>query len=155
MFSINYNRTTNHIAGLNIRTAGGGIDKGDRVSYYAQNACGSLTRGNLAEGPSFKTAREALDYARIPGGRKLCTRCEKAALAMIEAEETIEAPEVIETEPKGAEKATEEPVKPSAEIAKPETPRTTEIPSNWLYMAENAATETARAWWRKKCGLAA
>lgn len=28
-----------------------------------------------------------------------------------------------------------------------------EIPENWLYMAKHAGTETARAYWRKKCGI--
>jgi hypothetical protein len=26
-------------------------------------------------------------------------------------------------------------------------------PENWLYMAQNAASEPARAYWRKKCGI--
>jgi hypothetical protein len=30
---------------------------------------------------------------------------------------------------------------------------TVEIPANWLYMAKKAKTETARAYWRKKCGI--
>ncbi|TQF03917.1 hypothetical protein E6W39_18870 [Kitasatospora acidiphila] len=30
---------------------------------------------------------------------------------------------------------------------------TIEIPENWLYMAKHASTPTARAWWRKKCGI--
>lgn len=28
-----------------------------------------------------------------------------------------------------------------------------EIPENWLYMAKHAGSETARAYWRKKCGM--
>jgi hypothetical protein len=28
-----------------------------------------------------------------------------------------------------------------------------QIPKNWLYMAKHANTKTARAWWRKKCGI--
>jgi hypothetical protein len=27
------------------------------------------------------------------------------------------------------------------------------IPRNWLWMAKHANTKTARAWWRKKCGI--
>jgi hypothetical protein len=29
----------------------------------------------------------------------------------------------------------------------------TAVPENWLYMAKHANTESARAWWRKKCGI--
>lgn len=28
-----------------------------------------------------------------------------------------------------------------------------EIPKNWFYMAKHANTKSARAWWRKKCGM--
>jgi hypothetical protein len=79
MFTIKYNRTTNHIAGMEVRTTGGGSDQGGHVSYYAQNTCGSLTRSRLATGASFETLAEAVAAARITGGRKLCKTCAKAA----------------------------------------------------------------------------
>ncbi|MFE9256516.1 hypothetical protein [Streptomyces sp. NPDC006879] len=84
-YTIKFNRTTNHIDGLTVRTTGGGKDMGDHVSYYAENACGSLTRYRFAEGASYATLAEALEAAR-KGGRKLCKTCEKAAEAQIAAE---------------------------------------------------------------------
>lgn len=84
MFTINYNRTTNHIDGLNIRTASTAGSQN-----FSQNACGTLTRGRLATGRKFATVAEALEAAR-KGGRKLCGTCEKAAIAMMEAEKAAE-----------------------------------------------------------------
>ncbi|MFB8107292.1 hypothetical protein ACFC3O_31555 [Streptomyces sp. NPDC056007] len=84
-YTIKYNRTTNHIDGLTIRTTGSGKDMGDHVSYYAESACGSLTRYRFAQGAEFATLAEALEAAR-KGGRKLCKTCEKAAVAQLEAE---------------------------------------------------------------------
>lgn len=86
MFTVKYNRATNHIDGLTVRTTGGGNDVGDHVSDYAQNACPSLTRYRFAQGATLNTVAEALDAARKAGGRKLCRHCEKAAEAMIAAE---------------------------------------------------------------------
>ncbi|MEU9388682.1 hypothetical protein AB0D86_01615 [Streptomyces sp. NPDC048324] len=84
-YTVKYNRTTNHIDGLTVRTTGGGKDMGDHVSYYAENACGSLTRYRFAQGATYATLAEALEAAR-KGGRKLCKTCEKAAEAQIAAE---------------------------------------------------------------------
>lgn len=89
MFSIRYNRQTNHIAGIGCKTQGPATDRSAEtgvVAYYAENACGVLTRGRLAQGASFESLQDALDAARITGGRKVCKRCEKAALAQIEAD---------------------------------------------------------------------
>ncbi|MEU7177018.1 MULTISPECIES: hypothetical protein [Streptomyces] len=88
-YTIKYNRTTNHIDGLTVRTTGGGKDMGDHVSYYAENACGSLTRYRFAQGATYATLAEALEAAR-KGGRKLCKTCEKAVVAQLEAEATDE-----------------------------------------------------------------
>lgn len=88
MFSIRYNRATNHIAGIACKTEGPATDRSAEtgvVAYYAENACGVLTRGRLAQGASFEGLQEALDAARITGGRKVCKTCEKAALAALEA----------------------------------------------------------------------
>jgi hypothetical protein len=90
MYSIRYNRTTNHIDGIGPRTTGGGNDMGDHISAYAENACGALTRGRFAQGRSGESLSEILDSAR-KGGRKLCKTCEKAALAALT--ETEKAPE--------------------------------------------------------------
>ena len=89
MFSIRYNRQTNHIAGIGCKTQGPATDRSAEtgvVAYYAENACGVLTRGRLAQGASYEGLQEALDAARITGGRKVCKTCEKAALAQLEAD---------------------------------------------------------------------
>lgn len=103
MFSIRYNRQTNHIAGIGCKTQGPAVDRSAEtgvVAYYAENACGVLTRGRLAQGASFESLQDALDAARITGGRKVCKRCEKAALAQIEADKAatpVEVkPEIVE-----------------------------------------------------------
>lgn len=85
MFSIRYNRQTNHIAGIAAKCTSSGEERGGVVVAYAENACGVLTRGRLAQGASFEGIQEALDAARITGGRKVCKTCEKAALAALEA----------------------------------------------------------------------
>ncbi|MFF4424172.1 hypothetical protein ACFY04_25885 [Streptomyces sp. NPDC001549] len=84
-YTVKYNRTTNHIGGLTVRTTGDGKDMGDHVSYYAENACGSLTRYRFADGASYGSLADALEGAR-KGGRKLCKTCEKAAEAQLAAE---------------------------------------------------------------------
>jgi hypothetical protein len=94
MFTIKYNRTTSHIDGLTVRTTGGGNDMGDHISDYSQNACGSLTRYQFAQGKGYATVAEALEAAR-KDSRKLCKTCEKAALAMIEAEAQTEETETM------------------------------------------------------------
>jgi hypothetical protein len=88
-YSIRYNRATNHIAGIACKTTSNQTDEDINrtgvVAYYAENACGVLTRGRLAQGASYEGLEEALDAARKTGGRKICKTCEKAALAAIEA----------------------------------------------------------------------
>lgn len=88
--TIKYNRTTNHLDGLDIRTAAADqteeqISATGEVAYYAENACGSLTRYRFADGQSFDTVGEALEAARA-SSRKLCKTCERAAEAMLAAE---------------------------------------------------------------------
>jgi len=83
-YTIRYNRTTNHISGLDAATLS---------NEFTMNACGSLTRSNLATGKKLETVREALEAARTAGGRKLCKNCEKAAEAMIAAEEAAQVEE--------------------------------------------------------------
>lgn len=86
MFSIRYNRATNHIAGIAAKCTSTGEERGGVVADYAENACGVLTRGRLAQGASYERLQDALDAARITGGRKVCKTCEKAALAALAAE---------------------------------------------------------------------
>lgn len=94
-YSIRYNRATNHIAGIACKTSSNqtqeNVDETGVVAYYAENACGVLTRGRLAQGASYASLQDALDAARITGGRKVCKTCEKAALAAIEAIAAAEA----------------------------------------------------------------
>jgi hypothetical protein len=108
MFSIKYNRTTNHIAGIAERTVSNqsaeNANRYGAVAYYAENACGSLTRYRFAEGASFESLADALEAARKAGGRKLCKTCEKAAeaaLAAMQETETEESQEVTEIVPEG------------------------------------------------------
>jgi hypothetical protein len=111
MFSIKYNRTTNHIAGIAERTVSNqsaeNANRYGAVAYYAENACGSLTRYRFADGDSFESLADALEAARKAGGRKLCKTCEKAAeaaLAAMQEIETEESQEVTEIVPEnGAE----------------------------------------------------
>jgi hypothetical protein len=102
MFTVKYNRTTNHIDGLAIRSTGGGNDMGDHVSDYALSACPSLTRYTFADGARFEDVEDALEAARKAGGRKLCKHCEKAAEAMIEAER-VAREERLNRDPRGDE----------------------------------------------------
>lgn len=84
-YSIRYNRSTNHIAGIAAKCTSTGEEKGGVVADYAENACGVLTRGRLAQGASYETLTEVLEAAR-KSARKVCKTCEKAALAAIDAE---------------------------------------------------------------------
>lgn len=95
-YTLRYNRTTNHI---------GGIEAATMNNEFTMNACGSLTRSSLAQGKTVSDLAEALEIARTAGGRKLCKNCEKAALAAIAA---LEVAEVAETE-EAPETATEAP----------------------------------------------
>lgn len=78
-YQIRYNRTTNHIEGIDERTAGSDLN-------YALSACPVLSRSyNLANGEGSDDLAEILASARQ--GRKLCKHCEKAAeAALIEIE---------------------------------------------------------------------
>lgn len=96
-YTVKYNRATNHIAGIEAKDQSAGDEKGGVVQAYAQNSCGVLTRGNLATGKSYETIQEALAAARALSGRKLCKNCEKAALALVEAEAKTVRIEVAET----------------------------------------------------------
>ncbi|QKY79579.1 hypothetical protein SEA_PHTOWN_96 [Streptomyces phage PHTowN] len=109
-YSIRYNRATNHIAGIACKTTSNQTDEDINrtgvVAYYAENACGVLTRGRLAQGASYDSLEEALKAARITGGRKVCKTCEKAALAALEAEaEAAANAPVEESEPEVVEGA--------------------------------------------------
>jgi hypothetical protein len=85
-FTIRYNRTSVHIQGCAAatQTTGDGEDNGSGVvAYYAESACGSLTRNGyrMAVGQSYETAAEARDAAQAKAkslGLKFCKNCETA-----------------------------------------------------------------------------
>ncbi|MEV7402856.1 hypothetical protein AB0N93_20995 [Streptomyces sp. NPDC091267] len=103
-YTVKYNRTTNHIDGIDGRTvaAHDGKATGGEVPYYAENACGSLTRYSFANGFSSDSLADVLEAAR-KDGRKLCKTCEKAALAALEAmaaqAEKVEEKRTVTTAP--------------------------------------------------------
>lgn len=93
-YSIKVNRTTAHIAGFATKCNGPKVDRSAQtgvVGYYAENACGSITRGNLATtGAEHATAADALKAARLTRS-KVCKNCERAALAQIALDEQAAA----------------------------------------------------------------
>jgi hypothetical protein len=92
VFTIKYNRTTNHIAGIAAKCTSKGNESGGVVADYAQNACGSITRSRLADGKTYSAIQEAYDAAS-KHTRRICKTCAKAALALIAEElEVAQAP---------------------------------------------------------------
>ncbi|WP_431941658.1 hypothetical protein [Nocardia grenadensis] len=102
-YTIRYNRTTNHIDGLNIRTAGSQMN-------YSKSACGSLSRSGhkMGRGASSENLAEILATAKIVGGRKICQKCLVAAEAMIAAQ-VEEVPKVIGSTAPGMAQLTVQP----------------------------------------------
>lgn len=99
--TIRYNGSSIHLQGIAASTpyTGNGDDNETGVvAYYAESACGSLTRNGyrMATGKTFETATEALEGARemasYSHGLKVCKNCEKAAQLSAETE-TPETPE--------------------------------------------------------------
>jgi hypothetical protein len=130
-YTVKYNRTTNHIAGIAERTKGSDFN-------YAVSACPVLSRSyNLANGKAYGSLAEALENAR-KGGRKLCKKCEAAAVAALEALEGEAAPEVQEDAPEVVEA--------------PQGPKETgPVPANFLELAKRGNTPQARAYWQRRC----
>lgn len=95
-YTVKYNRSTNHIAGIEAKCTSEGNESGGVVATYAQNSCGVLTRGNLATGKTYATIQEAYDAAR-KHTRRICKNCAKAAMALIEAEQAALEAEVAES----------------------------------------------------------
>lgn len=98
--TIRYNGSSIHLQGIAAATpyTGNGDDNGSGVvAYYAENACGALTRNGyrMVVGHSFETAAEALKEAHAMTGYrhglKVCKNCEKAAQLSAETE-TPETP---------------------------------------------------------------
>ena len=84
VYTIKGNRSTVHIAGLDERTTGAGVERG---GYYAQSACAVLTRsGHRMETiGNYVDLTEALKVAHQAtysiGSRKVCKTCLAAAEA--------------------------------------------------------------------------
>ena len=83
-YTIRYNRSTTHIEGCDAATQSTGEERNGVVSYYAQSACGSLTRygHSMGTGKTYEDAAEALEAGRAnaaASGRKFCKKCELAA----------------------------------------------------------------------------
>ena len=78
MFQIFYNRTTNHIDGLAIRTEGSDFN-------YSLSHCPALSRNasRMGRGDKSEDLAKILRWARID--RKLCKSCEAAAQAQLNA----------------------------------------------------------------------
>lgn len=78
MFQIFYNRTTDHIDGLEIRTEGSDLN-------YSLSHCSALSRNatRMARGKKSEDLGEILRSAGIT--RKLCKSCEDAAKAQLNA----------------------------------------------------------------------
>jgi hypothetical protein len=89
MFTVKANRSSVHIAGITERTKSAGEERGGVVGYYAESACGALTRnGRRMQGlGDFEELADALRKARGAAasisGRKVCKTCETAATAQL------------------------------------------------------------------------
>lgn len=85
--TIRYNRSSVHIQGIPEATTAPVADTSSKtgvVSYYAQSACGGLTRSGhrMAVSDTYDNAADALKGAEMKAkslGLKLCKNCEKAA----------------------------------------------------------------------------
>lgn len=91
MIRLAVNRNSVHIDGINARTQGGGNDTGDHVTYFAETACGALTRGRFEyrtpEVADINDMSQVLKAAQLNAdinGRKLCRNCAKAAQEIID-----------------------------------------------------------------------
>jgi hypothetical protein len=78
-----YSRTTNHLKGVTERGNYSGAERGSAVSYYAENACGALTRAlanhTVKPGKQFESLADAVRALKMPADRKTCKTCLKAA----------------------------------------------------------------------------
>jgi hypothetical protein len=79
-YTIKYNGSTSHLAGIDERTQGSEFN-------YAVSACSALSRSaRFCNGKSFDDLSEALKGLRsnaAAGRRKVCKNCESAAEAAI------------------------------------------------------------------------
>lgn len=89
-YTIRYNRSTNHLQGIAERTQSSGGESGGVVSYYAESACGGLTRGiqnqSLMVGAEFRDISEAIRVLETDRNRKPCKNCLAAAKCTLKVE---------------------------------------------------------------------
>lgn len=96
MFTIKANRSTVHIAGIEERTPSTGTERGGVVAYYAESACGALTRSGhrmetLSQYEDIEAALNAAELATYSiSGRKVCKTCREAAEDMMNAQNEAE-----------------------------------------------------------------
>jgi hypothetical protein len=97
MFTIKANRSTVHIEGIEERTRSLGEDNGSGiVPYYAESACGALTRSGhrmqmLGEYEGIERALNSAELATYSiSGRKVCKTCKAAAEALLKAQTEAE-----------------------------------------------------------------
>jgi hypothetical protein len=80
-YTVKYNRSTSHLAGVTERTMGSEFN-------YAVSACSALSRSvRFCTGESVEDPSEALQALRLNAkayGRKICKNCERGILAEIE-----------------------------------------------------------------------
>jgi hypothetical protein len=97
-YTIRSNRNTNHLYGVSERGNYSGEERGGSVQYYADNACGAMTRAlannGLSMGDSFGSLADAITELERPQDRSACKVCLKAARAQFQAEQDAERAEV-------------------------------------------------------------
>lgn len=89
------NKSSIHIDGIATRTKGSGEDTGKgHVAYFAETACGALTRGwfdyrtpEVADADDMAQVLKAAELSARISNRKLCKTCTKAAEEVIAQEE--------------------------------------------------------------------
>jgi len=89
-YTIKANRSSVHIAGIEERTQSTGADNGSGVvPYYAESACGALTRSgySMQQLGTYDDIADAIKHATYAtysiGSRKVCKTCLAAAEALL------------------------------------------------------------------------
>jgi hypothetical protein len=82
-FTVKYAKGKNHIAGLDEV-----VTTGPDSLNYAKSACAALSKSNFwCNGRSSATLAVVLESARVHGGGKgVCLKCERSALAQLAAQ---------------------------------------------------------------------
>lgn len=84
------NKSSVHIDGISARTQSTGSDLGDHVAYFAETACGALTRGRfeyrtpeVADADDMAQVLRAAETNAAINRRRMCQNCVKAANEII------------------------------------------------------------------------